>query len=345
MIEILFLLLKFFIPCLILIHYDNFDIFYLLQYLLLLNIAEALLLRIRFISQIGVKYPSIMNLKSHIEIMKNVFPFALSCAYSAIAWVLVSQLDKFIFSGTLSLAEFGYYNILALIVGAVNLLSSPISKAFYPKLTSLIGKGLFTEVLVVYRLFLKLSVSIATIATLTLVYYGHSIILIWTDDPEVTNWIMNYLNWYLMASFLITFSSVQFHLQAAFGDLRLHNIGTTIGIIVQTPMLIFCATFYGILGVGIFWTAFRLVWTIIWTPIIHNKFFTKEKLGWMLADIIPIIAVPNVLFFSVYKMNLTPLSENNVLNILEIIVLVATIFAIVFFGMMYSELKRVLSYV
>ncbi|MFP3441368.1 hypothetical protein R0K18_26935, partial [Pantoea sp. SIMBA_133] len=73
--------------------------------------------------------------------LQRIAPFAISIAYTAAIWVLLTQLDKLVLSKTLTLSEYGYFTLVATICSGVMMFSGPISKAILPRMTALSSEG------------------------------------------------------------------------------------------------------------------------------------------------------------------------------------------------------------
>lgn len=73
--------------------------------------------------------------------LRGVMRFALSAALTSAIWVLVTQTDKLVLSGLLSLSEYAIFTLAMLVASGIALLSSPITGAILPRLTKLNAQG------------------------------------------------------------------------------------------------------------------------------------------------------------------------------------------------------------
>lgn len=281
--------LKFFGALLLLAFFTN-DIEHFFEYQLVIGIIEVLILvsRFYFIAPIrGLGY----GVKFDYPSLKPLAPFALGIAYSSALWIVITQMDKLILSGILSLAEFGYFSIVVLIAGAVMTLSNPIMQAVLPRLTVFFSSGELTQMYSLYRTSSKVVAVMIIPATFVIALYSNELLFAWTGDRALASWGGNALQWFVLGYGLLALSAFQYYLQNAFGDLRLHIIGSTISAFIQIPLLYYAAVHYGAEGVGMVWFAIRLIWFLWWMPVVHYKFMPGQHLSWLFKDILPVFTV------------------------------------------------------
>ncbi|PIW04169.1 MAG: hypothetical protein COW40_11195 [Cytophagales bacterium CG17_big_fil_post_rev_8_21_14_2_50_40_13] len=94
-----------------------------------------------------------------------------------------------------------------------------------------------------------------------------------------------------MGNGVLAIGGFQYMLQSAFGQLRLHVIGSTISAVIQVPIIFWAAINYGAIGAGMAWFSFRVIWFLWWTPIVHSKFVPGFHWKWMFKDILPVLTV------------------------------------------------------
>ena len=82
--------------------------------------------------------------------LKSVLGFALTIAFTSSVWVLLTQLDKFILSGVLTLSDYGYFSLAVLVAGGVLQVSTPVSSVIMPRLAYLHGEQKINEMREVY---------------------------------------------------------------------------------------------------------------------------------------------------------------------------------------------------
>lgn len=277
-----------FVGALLLLHFLTRDITRFFEYQLLVSVIEVSVVGARFYHILPIPAFS-YGFKFHCQSVKNIAPFALGIAYTSGIWILITQTDKLILSGVLALSEFGYFSLIALIAGAVTVLSGPIMQAVLPRMTVLLSNDRPDEMLALYRKASQFVAVIVLPATFVVAFYSEQLIYAWTGDKIASNWGGSVLFWFAMGNGVLAISAFQYYLQNAYGKLRLHVIGSTISALVQIPIIYYAAVNYGAEGAGMAWFGFRFIWFLWWTPVIHNSFAPGLHVKWLLNDLLPII--------------------------------------------------------
>jgi len=299
-----------FIGALVLLAFVSQDVQSFFEYQLVIGVLEVLVLMGRFYSKLPVTRQGASLIDFDWQAVKSVAPFTLGIAYAAGVWVLITQTDKLILSGILTLSEFGYFGLVALLAGGITSLTGPISQAIMPRMTLLIGQGKHTEMLSLYRQASRVVTVVTLAASLIVGLYAHALIFAWTGDSEAASWGSNILIWFSLGNGILAISAFQYYLQSAFGQLKLHVIGSTLSALIQVPIIYFASVNYGAEGAGLSWFGFRLIWFLGWTPIVHHRFAPGLHAKWLLGDIMPIAVITIGLAFClkvVFPMDLTDL--------------------------------------
>src|SRR5690606_6726928 len=82
--------------------------------------------------------------------VRPVLKFALPVAFTSAVSVAVTQTDKLVLSGVLSLAAYGHFTLAVLVAGGIMIISGPVSSAIMPRMTKLHAQGDQQEMLNVY---------------------------------------------------------------------------------------------------------------------------------------------------------------------------------------------------
>ena len=226
---------------------------------------------------------------------------------------MITQTDKLILSGILSLAEFGYFSLVALVAGGITALSGPISQAIMPRMTLLLSQGKQDEMLSIYRQASQIVAVISLSVSLMIGLYAEPLIYAWTGNKEAASWGYKVLIWFALGNGVLAINAFQYYLQSAFGQLRLHVIGSSISALIQVPVIYYAAVNYAAEGAGIAWFSFRLVWFLWWTPIVHRRFVPGFHLSWILKDILPIVVITVGAALGLSNLVMLDLTQNRLL--------------------------------
>ena len=272
---------------LLLLFYVEKNIIFLLLIHLFVFAIELFIFAIRFYSRMPKN-----QLKASASIFKwssfiNLIPFSLSIGYTTILWVMVSQFDKLILSGILNLDHFGYFSLLVMIANGVMLMSAPVSAAILPRMTNFVANEKETDLKNLYATSSQFVALLISCLAATLILFGEEILFIWTRNEDATIWISSVMPLFILSSAVLSLAAFSYYLQTAYGSLKLHVLGETISAILFLPTIYFAAINYGVMGVGCATLIFRLIWFLVWTPIVHKKFLKGFHLSWLFKRIIP----------------------------------------------------------
>ncbi|MGI9249447.1 MAG: oligosaccharide flippase family protein [Woeseiaceae bacterium] len=288
-----------FIGALLLLMFVTQDITEFFLYQFAIGVFELLVLGIMFYrlvpsaEKIGVGF--------FWNTIKPVLPFAGGIAYTAIIWVVLTQLDKLILSNVLPLSTYGYFALVAVIATGISQIGAPISQAVLPRMTYLLSQGNEDDMLVLYRQSTQLMAVLMLPLTGIVALFSTELLFAWTGDRKAAEWAGPVLFWFALGNGVLAISAFQFYLQFAHGKLRMHVIYNSITAIVQIPVIIYVAYTYGAMGVAVTWFVLRLLSFIIWTPIVHNKFARGIHWPWLFKDVGPsFLMTMALLLFMVY---------------------------------------------
>lgn len=277
-----------FIGALFLLKFITSDVKHFFEYQLLISLIEVGAFMYRFYSKLPTTTYTPKLIDFNFSVVKNIAPFALGIAYTAGIWVLVTQTDKLILSGVLPLSEYGYFSLVALVAGSVTILSGPISQAILPRLTLLYSQNKKKQLLKVYGNASQLAVLITLSVASMIGFYAKPLLYSWTGNIEAAEWGSGILLWFALGNGVLGISAYQYYLQVAFGDLKLHVLGSTISAIIQVPLIYYVAKNYGAYGAGLAWFSFRTIWFFTWTPIVHRRLAPGFHIKWFITQILPI---------------------------------------------------------
>jgi len=170
--------------------------------------------------------------------IKPVLKLSLMMAFTSTMSVLVTQTDKLLLSNLLTLADYGYFALVALMAGGVIIISSPISTAAMPRMAKLEAQGEHVALVTLYRNITQLVAVIAISATLVLAFFSEQVLWAWTGDIIVARKIAPVLMLYALGNGILTLSMLSYLLQFAKGDVKLQLIGNSLLVLLLIPTLI-----------------------------------------------------------------------------------------------------------
>lgn len=262
-------------------HFLDMDIVEFFIYQLVIAVVEVTWLSIGcyYFAAFQTKIGFVFNFQS----LKDVLPFVGGVAYTSFIWILVTQFDKAILSGILPLAEFGYFGLISLVASSLIQLSGPINQAILPRLTAFFVLNKMESFFDLYLMSCRFMLAVLGSVALVMAMYPGELLYAWTGDPVLAEWGGSVLRWYILGFLMLSIGAVQYVLQFAKGNLRLHVYGSTLGVLIQLPLIYLAAVHYGAIGVAVAWFSFRVGFLLLWSPIVHYSFTPTLHISWCLS--------------------------------------------------------------
>ena len=123
---------------------------------------------------------------SFLEIQK-IWRYAFGMLGITFVALTLTQLDKVILSNILPLSAFGYYSLVGAVVASLYFLVTPVTTAYFPKFVALIESNEKLLLKNAYHQSAELVTVLMGVTGIFLAFHAHSILLIWTQDPEIAN--------------------------------------------------------------------------------------------------------------------------------------------------------------
>jgi len=221
--------------------------------------------------------------------IKSVLKFSLTIAFTASVWVFVTQTDKLVLSGILSLENYGYFTLAVLAANGILVIGGPISSAIMPRMARLHAENKHDEMIKVYRQATQLVAIIAGSAAITLVVTAKPLLIAWTGDLYLAEQVAPILKLYAAGNLFLCIAAFAYYLQYAKGNLRYHLIGNAGLVVILIPSIIYAATHFGGIGAGYVWLTMNALFLFIWVAYVHHKLEPSLHLKWLFNDTLKII--------------------------------------------------------
>jgi O-antigen/teichoic acid export membrane protein len=220
--------------------------------------------------------------------LRKVMKFSLMMALASAVWVTVSQTDKLLLSGLLSLSDYGWFSLTVMAAGGVLLLAGPIAAALLPRLSALHAQGNETALLSLYRDATQwIGLAVWPVCGV-LTVQAERVLWMWTGDVQLAAQAAPTLSLYAMGNGVMAIGAIPYYLQFAKGQLRLHLVGTVLFVTMLLPCMIISVARFGALGAGWTWLFVNILYLLVWTPIVHARYATGLHGQWLIRDVAPI---------------------------------------------------------
>ncbi len=221
-----------------------------------------------------------------LEQLKAVHHFAGGVALTMLLAVLLTQLDKILLSGLLSLSQLGYYTLAGTVAGGLYQLTAPLFQAFYPRLSALVATGEDAALRRNYHLGAQL-VSVAAIpAALMMAFFAEPLLLLWTGDPPATAAMAPLLSLLAIGTLLNCLMNMPMALLLAYGQPSFIVRTNTIAVAILVPAILIVAPRFGASGAAWIWLTLNAGYVLIAVHFMHHRLLPQEKWRWYGAAIL-----------------------------------------------------------
>lgn len=264
------------------------------------------------------------------ETTSKLLKFSLGHGFTAILWLIMTQIDRVVLSKTLPLDQFGYFSAVVTAAWGIMILSGPLSRALLPRMTALIEKREITALVTLYRKSTRL-ISFAVVPIGVLIAgFSAEILWVWTGNKELVSYGANVLFWYALGNTAVALAAFPYYLQYAYGELRLHVIGNIINFIISIPLIVISAIQYGAVGAGVAWAIMQVSYLLIATYFMHKKFLTGMHWRWLIVDVLPGFVASGVIVFFIKGLNIVTIEMDRLIVFLRLGLISIPVFAVCF---------------
>ncbi|MBX3644877.1 MAG: oligosaccharide flippase family protein [Rubrivivax sp.] len=213
--------------------------------------------------------------------LRGVARFSATVAFTSGLTVAVTQADRLILSGLLTLQDYAYFNLAVQVAGAVLLAAAPLTAAILPRLTTLVASKADDGIKRIYALGTALTSAATLPVAATLALYGHLVLWAWTGRQDVAAAGSGVLALYAIGNAVHAHLSLPYALQFAHGVLRLHVIGSTLLVAMLVPVQVLMTMRVGALGAGLSWLGMNVLYALFWVPFAMRRVDPATHRGWL----------------------------------------------------------------
>lgn len=285
--NLLFTTLRYPAGLLILYLYDNSLKAYF-SYQAIIAILEWLVLQVLFY----IKSKQTMNNAKISEepitsSIKTLLVLSTQLSILTVLWVLVSQIDKLLLSGAMSLELFGYYSLAVTVTGVIFTLNMPLNQVLMPRLTFLIANNnnkKYSELLINASLF---SAVLFIPFAVFLSFFGKELVWAWTGNMKAAENASHYIIWLAIGNVAAVLVNFAFLLQFTLKNLKKHLIAYIVYSVIVIPITFLVVKNQPGEGTAIFWMLHNCLFLILWGGYTFKFYLT----GYFSTVLIPAIIV------------------------------------------------------
>lgn len=218
--------------------------------------------------------------------LRPLLQFGLVTALSSALGVLLMQIDKFLLSGLLPLADYGHFSLTVVVATSVMVVSAPISTALMPRMARLHAEGRELELLSIYRLSTRLTSCLGLGGALTLAFCSHPLLTSWTGNAAWAHEFWPVLSLYALGYGFWALGAFPYYLQYARGQLRWYLWGNLGLLCLQVPAVVWAAGQAGAVGAGVAWLVLSGFYLVVWGAVVHRRLSPGLHLPWLFRDVL-----------------------------------------------------------
>ncbi len=226
-----------------------------------------------------------------VEILRGVAGFAGGLTAITVIGAILTQSDKLILSGMLSLEAFGYYMLAWVVARSLYRVAGPVYVAVYPKFCKLVELNDTTGLQNLYHFACQLVSVLIIPAAMLLVFFSREILDLWVRDANIVD------NTYVLVSLLAaalglnSLTLLPYALQLAYGWTRLTLYSGVVAVILFVPSIVVLTNLYAEAGAAAAWVVLRLGYVLIVIRLMHRHLLPGEKYRWYFEDVgAPLVA-------------------------------------------------------
>lgn len=219
-----------------------------------------------------------------LHTLTGTWRFSASMLGMAVLGLGLTQLDKIILSGSVSLETFGYYTLASLIAGSLSLLVAPLMQAIYPRLVQLTLDGREDHEARFYHQCSQLVTTLAVSAAVVLWLYAPGVVYTWTGDRSLADHVGPILSILVVSVFLNQVIMPAHNLQIAHGWTRLILIFQFAALCLLAPAIPFVIHRYGAPGAAWMQVSLFATYILCVVPLMHRRLLKREGWRWAIQD-------------------------------------------------------------
>lgn len=218
--------------------------------------------------------------------LRESLGFAAGAGGIAFNGFLLTQSDKIILSRLVPLELFGVYSIVTVVAQSLTLITSPLSKAVFPRLTAMVARG--DDARVQYTLHSCAQfVTVAVVpAGAALALFAPEVLALWTGSAATAARGAPALRLLMLGSIFLAFQTVPFQLALAHGWTSLNVRLGFILVLIVVPALLLLAPRLGILAGGLTWCMVNVGVTPFYVRRLFGRLLPGATTRWWTEDVL-----------------------------------------------------------
>lgn len=233
----------------------------------------------------GILPPHTSSGRFSARALLQVWRFAGGIFATTALSLLLTQVDKVLLSRLLTLSEYGNYALAVAVAGALYMLITPITQAWYPKLCELDSGGERARLADVYHQGAQLVSILAGSATIVLALFSHSFLQLWTQNTEIATAVAPILALIAIGNLLNGLMWMPYQMQLATGWTSFAVAMNCVAVVLVVPGILWATPRYGGVGAAAVWATLNAGYVLVGAHFMYRRILPEERRRWFLADL------------------------------------------------------------
>jgi O-antigen/teichoic acid export membrane protein len=219
------------------------------------------------------------------RLLLRVWRFAGGVTAIALVTVLLTDLDKLVVSGLLSLEDFGYYTLASRMAATLYMPQTSVFAAIYPAFVRLAAEKDELRLAKLYHQGSQVISILIFPAATTAAFFAKPLIFAWTGSGHVADETAPIAALLIMGTAFLCSQSLPFALQLANGWTSLSFWTNLIYVPMTTVLLVVLTKHFGGEGAAAVWLMVGFSFYATAIPLMHRRLLRSDARQWYVQDI------------------------------------------------------------
>lgn len=220
-----------------------------------------------------------------LKALCSVWEFAGGMVGITFLALLLTQVDKILLSKLLSLSDYGYYSLAAVVASALYMVITPITQAFYPRLCELHERNDQAGLIDTYHKGAQLVSVFGGSVAIVVILFAENFLRVWTQDTEVAQRTATLLSLLMLGNLLNGLMWIPYQTQLAHGWTRLAIRINIVAVAVMVPAIFWVTPQFGAEGAAWVWVSLNAGYVFIGIHFMCRRILRSEKWRWCTQDV------------------------------------------------------------
>lgn len=268
---------------------------------ILCNLVYLGVLRYKIIHDLPCASQAILFKK--IALPANLWKYITGMTAVSVLSAITMQADKIVISKVFSLEEFSYYSLASLIAQIPLLIATSIVVAVFPTLTKAYAENHVEEAEFKILTYTRLICAFIFPVAAVICFFNQSLFEFWISSKgsAIKNFtLLNNVTVFLsLGNTFLSLQVVPFYMLLAKGETKFTIYQGIVQVFLIIPGLYYCATHYGLNGIGVLWLVINFSgW--IYLLIVTRSFVSKATFSSTITSVLKIGSTSFFVSFSIF---------------------------------------------